>query len=153
MNKTYLEKGFTLIELLVVIAIIGILSSVVLASLSTARSRAADTKIKGQLVSMRAAMELYAVGANNYGTASATNGCIATPNVLPWSDTATGMSSLSSTGNYPATATLVCQTQGTGWAAQARLGGGTGNFFCVDNTGAAKEAAGQMLTAGTDVTC
>src|SRR4051812_1934901 len=58
MNKTNKEQGFTLIELLVVIAIIGILSSVVLASLNTARGKGADATIKGNLDQIRTQAEV-----------------------------------------------------------------------------------------------
>jgi prepilin-type N-terminal cleavage/methylation domain-containing protein len=54
------NSGFTLIELLVVIAIIGLLSSVVLASLNTARAKARDAQRESNLIEIQQAVELYA---------------------------------------------------------------------------------------------
>ena len=54
-----MKRGFTLIELLVVIAIIGLLSSIVLASLNTAREKARDAKRQGDLHSLQTAIETY----------------------------------------------------------------------------------------------
>jgi prepilin-type N-terminal cleavage/methylation domain-containing protein len=52
------KKGFTLIELLVVIAIIGILSSVVLASLNSARTKSRDARRISDLKQVQLALEL-----------------------------------------------------------------------------------------------
>ncbi|PJE64729.1 MAG: hypothetical protein COU90_00455 [Candidatus Ryanbacteria bacterium CG10_big_fil_rev_8_21_14_0_10_43_42] len=54
-----MKKGFTLIELLVVISIIGLLASVVLASLNTARSRARDARRMTDMRQIQTALELY----------------------------------------------------------------------------------------------
>jgi type II secretion system protein G len=53
------QKGFTLIELLVVIAVIGILASVVLASLNSARGKGRDAKRLSDLKQVQTALELY----------------------------------------------------------------------------------------------
>ncbi len=60
------KKGFTLIELLVVIAIIGILSSVVLASLSTARQKSRDAKRISDLGQIQLALELFFDSVQSY---------------------------------------------------------------------------------------
>lgn len=53
------KRGFTLIELLVVIAIIGILSSVVLASLNSARQKSRDARRLSDIKQLQLALELY----------------------------------------------------------------------------------------------
>jgi len=58
-NSKEASRGFTLIELLVVIAIIGILSSVVLASLNTARKKGRDARRISDLKQIQLALELY----------------------------------------------------------------------------------------------
>ena len=63
-------SGFTLIELLVVIAIIGVLATVVLASLNTARRKSRDARRVTDLKQIQLALELYfdGFGANQYPT-------------------------------------------------------------------------------------
>jgi len=65
------RRGFSLIELLVVISIIGILSSVVLAALATARQKSRDAKRIADLGQLRVGLELYFDRRDTYPTTTA----------------------------------------------------------------------------------
>lgn len=69
------QRGFTLIELLTVIAIIGILASIIMVSLSSAKSKSRDSRRQADLKSIQLALSLYyndngMYPMNMYGTGS-----------------------------------------------------------------------------------
>ncbi|HAU07636.1 MAG: hypothetical protein A2568_01155 [Candidatus Yanofskybacteria bacterium RIFOXYD1_FULL_44_17] len=59
LKKRDLSKGFTLVELLVVIAIIGVLSTMLLLQLGTARAKARDAKRVTDVNQIRTAVEMF----------------------------------------------------------------------------------------------
>ena len=69
-QKQKFTAGFTLVEMVVVLAIIGIVTSIVLMSMSTARSQSRDKKKISDVKSIQLALELYylknATSSNSY---------------------------------------------------------------------------------------
>ncbi len=75
------QKGFTLIELLVVIAIIGLLASVVLLALNSARQKSRDAKRLADVRQLATALELKYNADNGYPVQAATGTTI--PGLAP----------------------------------------------------------------------
>ncbi|HET9641468.1 MAG TPA: type II secretion system protein [Candidatus Paceibacterota bacterium] len=142
------QRGFTLIELLVVIAIIGILSAIVLVSLSSARSRGSDAAIKGDLHTVSTQVELYFMSnGSSYGTSGLTNSCSVAGSVFA-ADTVTARAILAADQmNGPGT--ITCNNTKTAYAVQAQLVNDTSTYWCVDSTGISKQESSAMLAGAT----
>lgn len=126
-----IRRGFTLIELLVVIAIIGVLSSVVLASLNTARSKGNDAGIRDNMATIATQAALYYdENSNSYGTA--TNDCEATGSMF---ENATIASAIDAIGGLN-TDEVNCNADGQNYSVSAaRPAGQASSHWCIDSTG------------------
>ncbi len=152
MNASPLKtKGFTLIELLVVVAIIGILATVVLASLGSARTRAKDARIRTLLNQMRVQAEVQYLENGNYNDiCEATSdsgklyrlayqdaGSHSANSICRDENSVYGQHTLNTSNPYSSTPTGTGTFQG--WAAEIKLN--NGNFwFCIDGNGNIIEA-------------
>ena len=160
MTKMVLNRGFTLIELLVVIAIIGVLSSVVLASLNSARNKGADAAVKSALASARTQAELfYDANGNSYDKATAATDVCNSSGLVNnvkgvYSQVLSAAQAVSITSVtvdstvVQTTSMAVCNSGASTWAAQVPLKGG--GYWCVDYTGRAAGVA-TALGAGIQV--
>lgn len=144
------QKGFTLIELLVVVAIIGILASVVLTSLASARKKGLDGKIKSQVAQVAASAAIFYDTNNGYGTATgvSTSGstCTAASGTM-WADTQSAMASYANTAaTWPSGTNLYCYATGQTYVFAAQLQGDTTKGFCSDSNGKTGQVTWSTMT-------
>ena len=144
---------------------IGILSSIVLASLNTARTKAKDAAVKSQLSSMRSQGEIYYSGIGNYsGLCGATKasggfGGVAGPGLLKATADANAVTLTNPAVVITATAgvfnTVTCHDSTTAWVVEAPLSGSAASpnikMFCVDSTTITKEKNSNI--AASDLAC
>ncbi|KND47028.1 MAG: putative Type IV pilus pilin [Parcubacteria bacterium C7867-004] len=154
------HKGFTLIELLVVIAIIGILSSVVLASLNTARTKATDSSIKSNLNGLRSQADIF-YDTRNYSYAGGTGvvSTAATCLASAFTNTATNYTLMGDSVFFAGMSAARTASGGlcyylnnaNNWALIIQLKGDLTKAWCIDSSGNAKQTADGAAYTGTTI--
>lgn len=137
-----LNRGLTLIELMVVIAIIGLLASIVLASLNTSRNRAANSAIVSNMQTIVSTANLYYSNTDSYGTAflarSTAGYCVggahADPDIFDDPKVQEALN-VSIALNPSANPGCAVGPSGQTWAVSMPLKGG--GYWCVSSSGAA----------------
>jgi len=132
-----LRRGFTLIELLVVIAIIGILSSVVLVSLQSTRTKAKDSSAQISMSNIMTAAELYYSDNSNY-----TNVC---------SDLEVAKLMLAVKNQVPPNVPPTCTSKEQSYTVSVELN--NLKTFCVDSNGFSGTLPPDSLVTESGVKC
>ncbi len=138
-----------MLELLVVIAIVGLLASIILASLQSARFKGLDAAIKENLHSARNEAELYYSTNGNYGSVYAVGACPGSGATMFYADV--NMRNAIASAQSASGVAPTCATSGTvptsQWAISVPLKYAAGYYWCVDYTGIARSSLLVLSTA------
>ncbi len=144
------KKGFTLIEILIVIAIIGILASVVLGSLNTARTKATDAAIKSNITNLRGMASIwyddnsqeYASAGNEYASSTCPT-VVSSGNIFADAKIFSGVSEAYTKAGGASLSR--CVATATTWAVAVQLKSSDGpapanepDSWCVDSVGSSR---------------
>lgn len=141
------RQGFTLIELLVVIAIIGILSSIVLVSLSGAQNKARDARIIADLSQVRTIATLISgeEGVTGYTTVCKSGNAL---NDDPATTYGASLGTISSDITTGQGGTILCYAGKDDFCIESSLRVGN-RFYCIDSDGKAGEIDATVCTTST----
>ena len=146
LSKSF-KSGFTLIELLVVVAIIGVLASVVLASLNSAKKRGEDKAIATNLHTVANQAEIFSADNGNSYLPAGTGVVLPISTCPVYNASGTNMLSRNKIiADAIAEAVLrgngsSCYNSSTAWAVAVGLKVTANTSWCVDSTGKSKQVA------------